>query len=295
MSNLLGILSGFIPGTIIYFICFFFGIKAQFTDDDTLTLILSTSSVSLVLLLFIIDNGNGILTFLRGTVISFSYHAVFWYFTVNHYNYHNAWEAVGVGFVSSAIYLVIILFIGFLFRKFNISRLSTYIQRVKQEKDQTKLEKEISWLNNKANKILNEMNSTLSHLDKSFTKTPSDSRNLLFLLSSVSTADHLINLGQQNVKKSEDTTLKNLNQLISSIKELKDVTNKVKLYQNINAIKGQIAELERTVLHLDRCIKKQDKKLIDIFNQEDERLLFIDQVKIEYRNLVNQLNNKILP
>ena len=254
-------------------------------------LLLCIFSVSLAVILFLFDNGREGLATFQGTVVAFSYHAVFWYFTINHYDYTNVWDAVGKGFVNSAIYIVVILIVGFLISKYNLSRILKYIQRVKQEKQQTKLRNEISWLNTSVEKILKEMGSYLSSLDDGFTKTPADSRNLLYLLSSISNDENALKLSQHNVAQTKNTTLDNINRLVSSIYELKAVTNKVKLYQNINEIKKQIAEFERTIRHLDECVKKQDSTLLDIFKQEDHRILYVDQVKHEYRNLVDQFSN----
>ena len=291
LFNLGGIVGGFITGTILYFIFLFIGVKQAFTDDDTLTLILCIFSISLAVILFLIDNGReGLVTF-QATVVAFSYHAVFWYFTINNYDYTNVWDALGKGFVNSAIYVVIILIVGFLIRRYNLPRILTYIRRVKREKQRIKLRKEIRWLNTSVEKILEDMRGYLSRLDDGFTKTPADSRNLLYLLSSISNHEYVLKLSQRNVAQTKNTTLDNINRLSSSINELRAVTNKVKLYQNINTIKEQIAEFERTMRHLDECVKKQDSTLLDIFKQEDHRILYVEQVKYEYRNLVDQFSN----
>ena len=165
------------------------------------------------------------------------------------------------------------------------------MEQVNQEKHQTELRKEISWLHASAEKILKEMRRYLSRLDGGFTQTPSDSRDLLYLLSSISIHEDLLKLGQQNVTHTKNVTLDNIHRLSSGINELRAVTNKVKLYENINTIKEQIIEFERTIRHLDECVKKQDSTLLDVFKQEDHRVLYVDQVNYEYRNLVNQFRN----
>lgn len=289
---------GFIPGTILYVIFLFLGIKQAFTDDDTLTFILCVSSVSLAVLLLVLDSGSAIFAIIPGTVIVFSYHAVFWYVTVNYYNYSNVWEAVGIGFVSSAIYFVVMLIVASLLNKLHLSRIVNYIQRAKQgkqqrqqEKQQAKLQNEIFWLNTSLKKVLKEMEGYLSSLDSGFHKTPTDSRNLLYLLSSLSDEERLIQLGQHNVTQAKNTTLDNLNRLASSINELRVIIGKVKFYKNTSNMKKEITEFEKTIRHLDEYVKKQDATLLEIFKHEDHRVLYVDQVKQDYRNLVNQLSN----
>lgn len=284
--------AGFIVGAILNYSAFFLLASQKLTDEDTLTIYLAIIGASLAVILYFVDNGRGSgFTLFRAIVVGLSYHAVFWSFTIIHYDFTNAWEAIRVGLVNSIIYLGIILVIGFILRKFNLYRISASIQRVKQKKQQTNLRNEISWLKRNAENILNEMRGFLNGLDEGFTKTPSDSRNLLFLLSSISNEDNVEKIGQQNITQGKNATDDNIKQLFKSINQLKAVSRKVKFYRRINAIKNQITELEMTVRQLDECVKNHESTLLDNFKQEDQRIIYVNQVQNEYQNLVNQIRN----
>lgn len=283
----------FISGLLYYPFVFFISESSFTSNDDLLTLSIAIPSVIFAAILIFMGHGRseGFDTF-RAMVVGYSYHAVFWYFTIVTYNFNNAWSAIGYGWSQSIKYLVMIIGVFIIARRVNIPDTIEYIKESKANRHQKKLQHEINMLAQKSNIILKQIGGSLSSLEGEISKTPKDSRNLMLLFTSIASGEesNLLNLRRENSGNQQGAS-EEIKRLISSIKQLKAVTNKARSYQHIHTLKEQVATFEEAVKQLQASVHKDDSTLAKAFQQEDQNGFYLNKVRQEYQYLTSSFRN----